>query len=119
MHPNFYKQTDSIARWMQHSKESVIGAGPTPGVQLSNVMITTRGNDWYLHLLPDFKKKVSARTGKQPSELILLRTGERIPFDYNDGFVTFVLDPLQAYHYGRRRQSGDVITDRPNSRNQT
>ena len=53
----FYKQTDSIARWMQHSKESVIGAGPTPGVQLSNVMITTRGNDWYLHLLPDFKKK--------------------------------------------------------------
>ena len=103
MHPNFYKQTDSIARWMQHSKESVIGAGPTPGVQLSNVMITTRGNDWYLHLLPDFKKKVSARTGKQPSELILLRTGERIPFDYNDGFVTFVLDP------SKRTTTDDVV----------
>ena len=103
MHPNFYKQTDSIARWMQHSKESVIGAGPTPGVQLSNVMITTRGNDWYLHLLPDFKKKVSARTGKHPSELILLRTGERIPFDYNDGFVTFVLDP------SKRTTTDDVV----------
>lgn len=93
MHPNYYKNMSDIAGWMRHSKESVIGAGPSPGIERSNVMITTRGNNWYLHLLPDFQTQVSLKTDKQPQSLILLRTGEVLPYSYLDGFVKFTLSP--------------------------
>ena len=95
MHPNYYVAVDSISQWMQHSKESVIGAGPTPGEQLSNAIITTRDNVWYLHIMPELTRKVSVKTDKLPTEVVLLRTGEKIPFDYYKGFVTFQLDPSQ------------------------
>ena len=91
MHPNYYIQMAGIAAWMRHSKESVIGAGITPGVERSNVMITTRGNSWYLHLLPGFKQQVSLKTDKHPKKVTLLRTGEELPFSYLDGFVKLTL----------------------------
>ena len=91
MHPNYYRQMAGIAEWMTHSKESVIGASPSPGAERSNVMITTRNNTWYLHLLPDFKKQVSLKTGKQPKSLTLLRTGTVIPNNYCEGFVKFTV----------------------------
>jgi alpha-L-fucosidase len=75
LHPNYYKTTAEIAGWMKHSKESVIGADPSPGVERSNVMITTRGNNWYLHLFPNFKQQVSLKTDKHPQSIVLLRTG--------------------------------------------
>lgn len=103
MHPNYYVAVDSIAQWMQHSKESVIGAGPTPGEQLSNAIITTRDNVWYLHIMPELTRKVSVKTDKLPTEVVLLRTGEKIPFDYYKGFVTFQLDPSQ------RTNTDDVV----------
>jgi len=87
MHPNFYKNIEALAEWMKHSKESVIDAGLTPGVERSNVMITTRGNNWYLHLLPEFKQQVSVKTDKCPKSVILLRTGASIPFMFVDGFL--------------------------------
>lgn len=103
MHPNYYTTVDSITRWMQHSRESVIGAGPTPGAQLSNAIITTRDNVWYLHILPELTRKVSVKTDKRPTLVILLRTGEQIPYDYYKGFVTFQLDPAQ------RTNTDDVV----------
>jgi alpha-L-fucosidase len=78
---------------MKHSRESVIGAGSSPGVERSNVMITTRDKNWYLHLLPDFKQQVSLKTDKRPKSLTLLRTGKVIPYSYLDGFVKFTLSP--------------------------
>jgi alpha-L-fucosidase len=91
MHPNYYKNVTTIAKWMEHSKESVIGCTSSPGAERSNVMITTRGNNWYLHLLPDLKKQVSVKTDKKPLALILLRTGDPVSYNYQDGFLTFTL----------------------------
>lgn len=91
MHPNYYKNVADIAGWMKHSKESVIGADSTPGVERSNVMITTHGNNWYLHLLPDFKQQVSLKTDKRPQSVTLLRTNTVIPYSYWDGFVKFTI----------------------------
>ena len=95
MHPNYYKNIEEIAAWMAHSRESVIGAGPSPGVERSNVMITTRGNTWYLHLLPNFQGQVSLKTDKVPKSITLLRTGETIPILYFNGFVNFRVSPEQ------------------------
>lgn len=103
MHPNYYKEMEGLAAWMKHSGESLIGAGPTPGVQLSNVRITTRDNHWYLHVLPGFNRDVSVKTDKKPSEVILLRTGEPVPFIYREGFMTFMIDPA------KRTDMDDVV----------
>ena len=91
MHPNYYENMSEIAQWMKHSGESVIGAGPTPGVARSNVMITTGNNNWYLHLLPDFQKQVSVKTDKQPKSVILLRTRAKLSYSYRDGFIKFTV----------------------------
>lgn len=104
MHPNFYKNVAAIAEWMKLYKESVIGAARTPGVDRSNVMITTRNKIWYLHLLPDFKKQVSLQTNKKPVSIKLMRTGGPISYLYNDGFVTFTLAPEY------RTDMDDVVT---------
>jgi len=91
MHPNYYKNMEAIAEWMKHSKESVIGCGPTPGAKRSNVLITTRGNNWYLHVLPETKGQVSVWTDKKPKKLELLRTGQLLTYNYMDGFVKFTI----------------------------
>ncbi len=93
MPPNYYGQMNAIAQWMVHSRESLIGADSTPGAQLSNVRITTRGNAWYLHILPDFTKDISVETGKEPVSVTLLRTGQKVPYIYRDGFLNFKVDP--------------------------
>jgi alpha-L-fucosidase len=87
MHPNYYKQMAAVAQWMKHSKESVIGNGPTPGAERSNVMITTRGKSWYLHLLPDFKSQVSVKTDRKPKSVVLLRNGKPLQYNFRNGFV--------------------------------
>lgn len=91
MHPNYYKQMEGIAEWMKHSRESVIGAGPSPGVALSNVMITTRDNTWYLHLLSEFKKQVSLKTDTPPKSVTLLRNEANLSYSYLDGFIKFTV----------------------------
>ena len=82
MSDRFYARLDSLKAWRAHSGESLEGAGPTPGVELSNVPLTTRlsgkasrkgartrtyslpqkGDIWYAHLLPDFTGQVSVMT---------------------------------------------------------
>lgn len=93
MHPNYYLETAKLKEWMRTGRESVLdGAGAGPGVELSNVPLTTRGKDiWYAHLLARFKGQVSVCTGRRPVSAELLSTGEQVPFIYRDGFVNFCL----------------------------
>ena len=93
MHPNYYREIAKVEAWMKTGRESVLdGAGPTPGVELSNAPLTTRGRDiWYAHMLASFKGQLSVRTGRKPSKAVLLGTGEEIPFIYRDGFVNLKL----------------------------
>ena len=98
MHPNFYRQIDSLKAWMSHSAESLNGAGPTPGTRLSNVPLTTRGKKiWYAHVLPSFKGQVSVLSDRKPKSVILLRTGDPVNYDYACGAVIFKLpDPVRT-----------------------
>ena len=92
MHPNFYKEVAGLKEWMATGEESLIGCGPTPGVERSNVPLTTRGKDiWYSHLLGGFKGQVSVKTDRAPYSVTLLRTREKVPYIYRDGFLNFKL----------------------------
>ncbi len=71
----FYDYCDELAQWMAHSRESLIGAGPTPGEDLSNVPMTTRGDTWYLHILPAHKGPITLSTTSTSKSFTLLRTG--------------------------------------------
>lgn len=104
MHPNFYRQLDSLKAWTIHSGESLDGAGPTPGTRLSNVPLTTRGKRiWYAHLLPGFNDQVSVLTRRRPKSVTLLRTGAPINYEYVCGAVIFRLPPSS------RTKTDDVV----------
>ncbi len=104
MHPNFYRQIDSLKAWMAHSGESLNGAGPTPGARLGNVPLTTRGKKvWYAHVLPSFNGQVSVLTNKKPKSVTLLRTGEPVIYEYACGAVIFKLPAAE------RTKTDDVV----------
>lgn len=92
MHPNFYKEIAGLKEWMATGEESLIGCGPTPGVERSNVPLTTRGQDiWYAHLLGGFKGQVSVKTDRAPYSVVLLRNRKPVEYIYRDGFLNFKL----------------------------
>ncbi|MBO6220668.1 MAG: alpha-L-fucosidase, partial [Bacteroidales bacterium] len=127
MSDRFYARLDSLKAWRAHSGESLEGAGPTPGVELSNVPLTTRnrkklsarpskGEIWYAHLLPDFTAQVSVLTtsahrngriakslGRRPISVTYLRTGEPVPFLFVEGAIVFMISPSD------RTQTDDVV----------
>lgn len=82
MHPLFYEGCAQLAEWMAHSRESLIGAGPTPGDERANVPITTREGAWYLHLLPEHQGEAVVDRVARPARVQLLRTGEELPHTY-------------------------------------
>lgn len=92
MHPNFYGKIDSLKIWMANCKESLVGAGPTPGERLSNVMLTTRGTKiWYAHILPGSQSNVHLMTGVIPKSVINLNSGKEIKYSYISGSIYFTL----------------------------
>jgi len=92
MSDRFYVQLDSLKTWRTHSGESLEGAGPTPGEELSNVPLTTRGKKiWYAHLLPDFNAQVSVLTSKRPRSVTLMKTGEAVEYLFVGGAIVFKL----------------------------
>lgn len=74
----FYDRCEDLARWMAHSGESVIGAGPAPGEDRANVPITTRDGTWYLHVLPSHEGPVALSGVPEPEAVTLLRTGRTL-----------------------------------------
>ena len=74
-----------MADWMQHSRESVIGAGPGPFPEAVNVPVTTGKGVAYVHFLPGFKQTVVWKDAPEPRKATLLRTGVAIPFKTLDG----------------------------------
>lgn len=77
----FYTYCSELEAWMGHSKESLIGAGSSPGIEKSNVPITTRENVWYLHLLPSFKGTVELNVPDKPEQVYILRTNEKLDIE--------------------------------------
>lgn len=110
----FYSKLDSLRTWRKHSGESLEGAGPSPGAELSNVPLTTRfrkghrqkprrGEIWYAHLLPGFKSQVSVLSGRKPRSVTLMRTGEPVKYMYVGKAVSFKLPE------SNRTKTDDVV----------
>jgi lysophospholipase L1-like esterase len=72
---------------MKHSRESLIGAGPSPGDSRANVPISTRGDTWYLHALPALQGPIELRYVQQPEAVTLLRTGDSLNYTYDGGIL--------------------------------
>jgi alpha-L-fucosidase len=87
----FSTHCDSIAQWMAHSQESLIGAGPSPGDHHANVAITTRGDQWYLHVPPRHEGSVRLFDVEMPREVAMLKTRKKLPFRYANRAV--LIDP--------------------------
>lgn len=94
---------EEMAAWMKHSRESVIGAQPGPYPQWVNVPVTTRKGTAYLHFLPDSKTGAIWKNAPRPSKAALLRTGQSIPYIYQDSTLRMELPP------GLRTDSVDVV----------
>ncbi len=91
MPPGFYERCAELADWMAQSRESLIGAGPSPGDELSSVPITTGDGVWYLHVLPAHQGAVQVHTKARPQQVLLLRTGAAIPYERHGEELTFEL----------------------------
>ena len=74
----FYDYCEQLAQWMDHSGPTLIGAGPTPDEDASNVPVTTHGNTWYLHVLPAHHGPVTLAATSAPKAITLLRTGKTL-----------------------------------------
>ena len=96
MHPNYYIEIEKLKEWMRYGKESVIDACASPGMHLSNVPLTSRGNDTiYAHVLKKSSNQVSLITARCPKRILLLRTDETIPFVHRDDVLYFKLQKEQ------------------------
>jgi alpha-L-fucosidase len=83
-----------MEEWMKTNEESVFGInGGGPWPEKCNVPITVRDRTWYFHA------RQNQATGKNPVVLkecaavplsvILLRTGDKIPYSYNKSTLSF------------------------------
>lgn len=87
----YYKRMEQIAAWMEKHSESVFGVEPGPWPEQSDVPVTVKGQIWYLHF--DYLNDGSATVKNicRPSSVRLLRTGEEIPFIYENGILQIQL----------------------------
>lgn len=107
-----------MARWMAHSRESVIGAQGGHWPEQANVPMTTRPGVAYLHFLPKFPEIYPGspvdnprrtrevlcnpppytttavwKDAPRPARVTLLRTGQDLPYTYADRTLTVSLPP--------------------------
>ena len=92
MQPEFYERTAELARWMAHSKRSLIGSEPMKSwKEISNVPITRKGNDWFLHILPGKQEEIWLKTDIKPLCVKLLQNSENIKFKKKGNILFFDL----------------------------
>ena len=80
-----------MAKWMKHSKESVIGVNAGPWPADVNTPVTTNKGVAYLHFLPGDTSIVVWKNAPKPARAILLRTNQSIVFKYNNGVLEISL----------------------------
>lgn len=95
MPPEALKAWKEIGKWMKHSGESVydISGGGFP--EKANQPVTLKGDRiMYLHAFPNFHKELIVQdVDRKPVRAVLLRTGEKIDFDYKDGTLSVRIPP--------------------------
>jgi alpha-L-fucosidase len=88
-----FERLRETAEWMRHSREAVIGTGELPESVGCNVPVTTRDNGriWYLHAVPGFEEAIKIHDLRTPQSMRLLRTGETLPFTWNQECLTVTI----------------------------
>jgi alpha-L-fucosidase len=96
MQPEFYERTAELAKWMAHSKKSLIGADPLKSwKEISNVPITRKDKEWYLHILPGKQKEIRLKIALKPANVRLLQTNEKVKFKKEGNYLLFDL-PMKS-----------------------
>lgn len=93
--PVAYQRLQELARWMEHSGESVIGTTGGEWPDACNVPLTHRAGASYLHLSWVFDGIVEWQVNQKPQEAVLLRTGEEVPFTYEDRTLRLRIPPTK------------------------
>jgi alpha-L-fucosidase len=102
MPDQFYAECKKMAGWMKHSRAAIFGIeGGAVFPKLCNVPVTISGKNWYLLSPPNhwnahygFPARIDTIALKdvsRPEEVVLLRTGEALPFDYDEASRTMTL----------------------------
>ncbi|HUS46865.1 MAG TPA: alpha-L-fucosidase [Phycisphaerae bacterium] len=99
----YYQRMNELAEWLKHSGESVFGIGRGPYPQQSNVPVTTKGSNWYVHVPADFKEAPKLTGIEKPSSVLVLRTGKPLKSSFAKGALTIDL-PASA-----RTDAMDVV----------
>ena len=90
MPPEALEAWKVIGAWKKQSGESVfdITGGNFP--EKANQPVTLKGNNrMYVHAFPNFHKALIVQeVAKRPSRVVLLRTGEEVPFEYKNNTLT-------------------------------
>lgn len=75
-----------MEKWMKHSGESIFDTTSGPFPEKANQPVTLKGDSiMYIHAFPNMHKRMIVKEVKnKPLKVILLRTSEEIPFNYEN-----------------------------------
>lgn len=96
-----YRLFDDMAEWMKTNKDSVFGInGGGPWPEKCNAPITCRDNIWFFHAdktMATKKNPIVFTAAKKPVAVTLMRTGDNLPYEYNNGTLKLMIpDNLKA-----------------------
>lgn len=92
MRPGYYERTAELAKWMAHSRDSLIGAGPfRTWNECSTVPVTRRDKTWYLHVLPKHEGAIELYSVPEPESVKLLRDGTLLKYSYEGKRISITL----------------------------
>lgn len=88
----FYPVCDTMAGWMRHSRESIVGVdldSPLPTLDNTQNFTTKKGHTWYA--MADDSGSVRINDIPRPRSVTLLRTGAPLDFSHANRSMTLVL----------------------------
>lgn len=91
MQEGFYERCSELTQWMEHSRESLIGAGSVNWEKYGPISMTRRDKVWYVHILPDTKLPVVLNKIERPGKIIQLRTKTELKYTYSGKKLTINL----------------------------
>jgi len=92
MRPGYYERTAELAKWMAHSRDSLIGAEPMRNWNdYSTVPVTCRRKTWYIHVLPKHRGAIELYAVPEPLEVKLMRDGKFLKYEYAGKRVSVTL----------------------------
>lgn len=100
--PEALQAWKEIGAWMKYSGESVYGVtgGTWPEKCSTPMTVKEKENAIYLHSFPGKHGPVKVRDlEKKPRKAVLLRTGDKIPFEYSDGELSLRIPPQLRTRY--------------------